>query len=76
MNTKTTSESDQGKPLKFVKKSKYLEKYHKFNFNIEKVKMKIHLIKQKFQEIIIKLPKTKRDRLLIVLGPIIFILVV
>ena len=38
MNTKTTSESDQGKPLKFVKKSKYLEKYDKFNFNIEKVK--------------------------------------
>ena len=38
MNSKTTSEADIGKPLKFVKKSQYLEKFDKFNFNIEKIK--------------------------------------
>ena len=39
-------------------------------------KTKAHLIKEKLRQIIKKLPKTQRDRLLIVLGPIVFILVI
>ena len=38
MKTKTTSELETNKPLKFIKKSKYFEKIDKFNFNIEKIK--------------------------------------
>ena len=38
MKTKNTASFDPEKPLKFVKKGQYIEKFDKFNFNIEKIK--------------------------------------
>ena len=38
MKTKNAFSIESEKPLKFVKKGKYIEKFEKFNFNIEKIK--------------------------------------
>ena len=38
MNIENVKSSESKKPLKFVNKLKYLEKFDKFNFNIEKIK--------------------------------------
>ncbi len=38
MSTQATSITEKNKPLKFLKKYKYVEKLDKFNFNIEKIK--------------------------------------
>ena len=38
MKTKNTVPIESEQPLKFVKKGKYIEKFDKFNFNIDKIK--------------------------------------
>jgi len=54
----------------------YLALYDEVFFNIEKVKMKIHIILEKFKELTKKLPKNQRQRLLVILGPIVFISII
>ena len=54
----------------------YLALYDEVFFNIEKVKMKIHIILGKFKEFAKKLPRNQRQKLLVILGPIVFIFII